>query len=229
MYRFEPRLLKIDGRMLTRIIQIGFPAGLQSVMYSLSNIIIQSSVNSLGTDTVAAWTAYGKIDSIFWMIISAFGISITTFVGQNFGAGKFDRVRKGVGQCMLMCLGATVVLSFLLYNYGGYCYQLFTGDPVVIEIGVEILQFLVPVYVTYITIEVLSGALRGVGDCWIPTLICLLGVCVIRVIWNMVAVPMNPNIYTVSFSYPLTWIITSIAFAVYYWGFSSLKKKQWKR
>lgn len=226
MYRFEPKLLKLERKMLTRIVQIGFPAGLQSVMYSLSNIIIQSSINSLGTDTVAAWTAYGKVDSMFWMIISAFGISITTFVGQNFGAGKFDRVRRGVGQCMLMSAVTTVGLSVILYYFGVYCLQLFSVDPAVVDIGIRILHFLVPFYITYVTIEILSGALRGVGDCWIPTLISLFGICVIRAIWNMVAVPMYPNVYMVSFSYPLTWVITSAAFAVYYFGFSRMGRRK---
>ena len=223
MYRFEPRLLRLDGEILKRIVQIGFPAGLQSVMYSFSNIIIQSSVNSLGTDTVAAWTSYGKIDSMFWMIISAFGISITTFVGQNYGAGKFDRVRKGVGQCMLMSALTTALLSTILYNFGSYGLRLFTQDPAVIEIGTQILKFLVPVYFTYITIEILSGTLRGMGDCWIPTLISLLGICVIRVIWNMVVVPRYPHIYTIITSYPMTWTITSISYAIYYFKFSQKK------
>ena len=223
MYRFEPRLLKLDGEILRRIVQIGFPAGLQSVMYSFSNIIIQSSVNSLGTDTVAAWTSYGKIDSMFWMIISAFGISITTFVGQNYGAGKFDRVRKGVGQCMLMSAVTTALLSTLLYNFGSYGLRLFTQDPAVIEIGTQILKFLVPVYFTYITIEILSGTLRGMGDCWIPTLISLLGICVIRVIWNMAVVPRYPHIYTIITSYPMTWTITSVSYAIYYFKFSQKK------
>ncbi|MCA5010813.1 MATE family efflux transporter, partial [Clostridioides difficile] len=105
-YRLVPKAIGIDQDMLRRIIRIGFPAGLQSVMYSSSNIIIQSSVNTLGTDTIAAWTAYGKIDSVFWMIISAFGISITTFVGQNYGAGKKDRVYKGIRVCMAMSFTA---------------------------------------------------------------------------------------------------------------------------
>lgn len=225
MHRFEPRLLRLDRPMLTKIVQIGFPTGLQSVMYSLSNIIIQSSMNSLGTDTVAAWTAYGKIDSMFWMIVSAFGISITTFVGQNFGAGKMERVRKSVGHCMLMCAGTTIVLSTVLYCFGVYCYQLFTNDPVVIDIGVQVLRFLTPAYITYITIEILSGTLRGIGDCWVPTLISLVGICVIRVVWNMVVVPVYPGVYTIAFSYPLTWVITSAAFAVYYFGFSQMRKK----
>ena len=225
MHHLEIRKVRIDGRMLHRIVQIGFPAGLQSVMYSSSNLIIQTGVNSLGTDTVAAWTAYGKIDSMFWMIVSAFGISITTFVGQNYGAGKAERVRKGVKVCMGMTFAATFVLSFVLYHWGVYAYRLFTTDQEVVRIGIDMLRFLVPFYFTYVTIEILSGALRGVSDCWVPMILCCVGICALRVIWLMVVVPMRRDIFMIMFSYPLTWVVTSGLFLGYYLGFSKLKKR----
>lgn len=223
MYRLELKKIRFDGRMFVRIIRIGFPAGLQSIMYSVSNLIIQASVNSLGTDTVAAWTAYSKIDSVYWMIINAFGIAVTTFAGQNYGAGKNDRVRKGVRVCLGMSFGSTVVLSVLLYYVGVYFYSLFTTDPEVTRIGVEMLQYLVPFYVTYVAIEILSGALRGVSDCWIPMLLSCLGVCVLRILWIVAVVPLRRDIYNIMFSYPLTWTVTSILFAVYYLLFSKLR------
>ena len=98
MYRLEWKQVRLDQRMLKRIVRIGFPAGLQSVMYGSSNVIIQAGINSLGTNTVAAWAAYSKIDAVFWMMVNSFGIAITTFVGQNYGAGKTERVHKGVRQ-----------------------------------------------------------------------------------------------------------------------------------
>ena len=220
MYRFN----WIHPDMLLRIIQIGLPAGLQSVMYSASNIIIQSSVNALGTNVVAAWTAYGKIDVIYWTIINAFGISITTFVGQNFGAGKLDRVYKGIRVCLGISAGATIFLSLLLYQFGQYIYLLFTTDAEVIAKGVEILHFLVPTLITYVCIEILSGALRGIGDCWIPMIMTALGVCLLRVVWIVVAVPLYPDIKTICFSYPLTWTVTSILFLVYFKWFSKIRK-----
>lgn len=226
MHRLVLRDIRLDKRMLARIIKIGFPAGMQSIMYSSSNVIIQAGINSLGTDTVAAWTAYSKIDSIFWMIVSAFGISVTTFVGQNYGAGKKERMRKGVRICMAMTFAATFLISFVLYFWGIYCYRLFTTDTAVIRIGVEMLRFLVPVYFTYVAIEILSGALRGVGDSWIPMLICLIGICALRVIWLMMAVPLRKNIYTIMFSYPLTWVVTTILFVIYYLFFSKVKGRQ---
>ncbi len=111
-------------------------------MYSFSNLVIrESSVNALGTDTVAAWAAYGKIDSTYWMIINALGISITTFVGQNYGAGRLDRVKRSVYVCLGISCIITVGLSTILYLTGGYIYLLFTTDAEVIAIGMKILHF----------------------------------------------------------------------------------------
>lgn len=226
MHRLVLRQIRLDSRMLKRVIRIGFPAGLQSVMYGASNVIIQTGINSLGTNTVAAWTAYSKIDSVFWMMVSSFGIAITTFAGQNYGAGLHDRVRKGVRTCMVMTIVASLFMSVLIYNWGIYGYQLFTTDADVIQIGIAMMRYLAPVYITYVAIEILSGALRGVGDCWIPMMICCVGVCVLRVMWILVVVPASRNIYTIMFSYPLTWVTTTILFAVYYLFYSKLKIKK---
>lgn len=106
-YRLIVSKIRFHRDLLFDIIKIGLPAGLQSAMYSISNLLIQSSINSFGTDTIAAWTAYGKVDSIFWMIMGAYGVSITTFAGQNFGAGKYDRIKKSVR----ICLGLAAVTS----------------------------------------------------------------------------------------------------------------------
>lgn len=227
-YKLKIREIRLHMDMLKRIIRIGFPAGLQSVMYSASNIIIQSSVNALGTDTIAAWTAYGKIDSVFWMIISAFGISITTFVGQNWGAGKKERVHKGIFVCMAMSFGATIFLSVVIYGLGSYVFLLFTTDAEVIARGTVILKYLVPTFITYVCIEIYSGALRGAGDCWVPMLITCLGVCFLRIVWIWAAVPFSPVIQTIIFSYPLTWATTSVLFFIYFNWFSSLRKHRFK-
>lgn len=223
MHHLEWSRLKMDGRMLKRTIRIGFPSGLQSVMYGISNVIIQAAINSLGTDSVAAWAAYSKIDSMFWMIVSAFGISATTFVGQNFGAGRMERVRSGVRTCMTMTIVSSLIMSVVIFNWGIYGFELFTSDKNVIAIGVSMMRYLSPVYVTYVSIEILSGALRGVGDCWIPMVLCCGGVCFLRVMWILVAVPLRRDIYMIMFSYPLTWVVTTVLFAVYYLFFSQLK------
>ncbi len=215
-YRLEPRKIRFYGDLLDRIVRIGLPAGLQSVMYSLSNVIIQASVNGFGTDVLAAWTAYGKLDGLFWMTINAFGIAITTFVGQNFGAKQYDRVKKSVRVCLLMATGVTVALSAFLLLFGETLYRMFTDDASVVEQGLAILRLLVPTYITYICVEVLSGAVRGAGDSLIPTLFTLTGVCLLRVVWILGVVPLHHTLTTVILSYPITWLVTSILFIIYY-------------
>ena len=224
MHHLEWRRMCLDRRMLQRMVRIGFPSGLQSVMYGSSNVIIQSAINSLGINFVAAGAAYSKLDSIFWMIVSSFGIAVTTFVGQNFGAKQMGRVRSGVKCCMAMTLVSSVLMSVVIYNWGIYGFELFASDPEVSAIGVAMMRYLSPLYVTYVSIEILSGALRGVGDCWIPMLLCCGGVCVLRVAWILVAVPLRRDIYTIMFSYPLTWVVTTVLFFVYYRYFSHLRK-----
>lgn len=223
-YRLEPKKIRFYGDLLDSIVRIGFPAGLQSVMYSLSNIIIQASVNSFGTDVLAAWTAYGKLDGLYWMMVSAFGVSITTFVGQNFGAKLYDRVRRSVRVCLLMTLGATVLMCAVFLLFGGTLYRLFTDDPQVIEQGMGILRLLVPTYVTYICIEVLSGAMRGAGDVLVPSLITLAGVCLLRVVWVMGIAPAYNSLSVMLLSYPITWTVASVLFVIYYFKGGWLKR-----
>lgn len=216
-YRFDPKKLGFDPEILGQVVRIGLPAGLQSVMYSVSNIVVQASVNGFGTDVVAAYTAYGKIDSVFWMTMSSFGLSITTFVGQNFGAKQYGRVKKGVLQCAGMAFAATALLMALVLPLGSWVYRFFVPDQTVIHEGLRILHFLVPVWPTYVLIEVLSGAVRGTGDSLIPMLMTSFGVCVLRIVWIVaVALPFWPSLNGVLTCYPLSWAFTSVLFLAYY-------------
>ena len=229
MYKVEWRKIRIDSRMLQRIIRIGIPAGMQSVMYNISNISIQAGVNNLGTDNVTAWATYGKVDGLYWMMINALGISVTTFVGQNYGARRMDRVRKGAGACMVIGVVLTAIVSTALYFWGYLFIELFTSDPQVQLISQSLIRFMVPTFITYITIEILSGTLRGVGDAWMPLIITGVGVCLVRVIWIIFALPHFNTILAAAFCYPMTWALTSAAFAVYYYFFSSLKRVNLKK
>lgn len=215
-YRLYMKEIRFSPELLHKIIRIGLPAGIQSTMYSASNLIIQSSINSFGTDTIAAWTAYGKIDGIFWMIMGAYGVAITTFAGQNFGAGKYDRIKKSVRICLGMAAFTSVLLSVIVLTGGSLFFHLFTDDPDVVSIGLGMMRVISPSYVTYICIEILGGTTRGCGDAVLPMLMTCVGICVLRVVWVLVVVPMRPEMSTVAFSYPLTWSATSLLFIVYY-------------
>lgn len=215
-YRVEIRRIRFDRGILRNVIRIGLPAGLQSVLYSVSNLVVQASINSFGTDAIASWAAIGKIDGFIWMVMSAFGIAITTFVGQNFGARQYDRVRSGVRVCMAMAAGLTLLVSVSFYFGAEPLFRVFTQDNNVVAVGVQMMHVLTPVYITYISIEVLSGALRGCGDVRVPTLITVFFVCGLRMLWLTTMVPLYHTIATVEFSYPLTWTLASLLFILYY-------------
>lgn len=216
LFRLEIRKIRFHREALELLIKIGLPAGLQSVMYSFSNVIIQTALNAFGTNTMAAWTACGKIDSFFWMVINAFGISITTFVGQNYGARKFGRMRKSVRICIAMAVGASISISAIFILFGRYVYQLFTTDAAVVEIGMHMITMMAPAYAIYVFIEIYSGALRGTGDVLVPMLMTCGGVCVLRILWMMFVVPIKPVIDTIIYSYPISWTLTALMFIFYY-------------
>ncbi|WP_105205274.1 MATE family efflux transporter [Neobittarella massiliensis] len=215
-YQLTLSQVRFSKGVLGSVFRVGIPAGLQSNMYTVSNIILQSCINSFGTNTVAAWTAFGKIDGFFWMIMGAFGVSITTFVGQNFGAQKYHRVRQSVRVCLGLSFGVALVASSLLYFFCQPVYRLFTADGQVIDLGVQILRSMVPFYFTYICVEILAGAIRGTGDSIVPMLITCGGVCVLRVLWVLIALPFKNELSTVLASYPITWTVTSLLFIIYY-------------
>ena len=127
-YRVELRKIRFHKDILKNVVRIGLPAGLQSVMYSFSNILIQASINSFGTTAIAAWAAIGKIDGFIWMVMNAFGIAVTTFAGQNFGARQYDRMKRCTRVGLGMCLGTIIALSALLFIFRYQLLMFFTGD-----------------------------------------------------------------------------------------------------
>lgn len=208
--------IRFFSRSLISVLRIGIPAALEAAMYTIANLIIQIFVNELGTDTVAAWGTFGKIDAVFWMVINSFGIAITTFVGQNYGAGKTQRMRKSVRICLVMSYSAAFLVSGLLYAFARPLYSLFTTDKGVVQIGVDMLRFLMPSYFLYVVIGIFSGALRGAGRVVVPMILTCGGVCLLRIIWMFGLVPIYPGIKTIMLSYPVSWGITAVLFIIYY-------------
>lgn len=216
IYQLKIKNISITPHILKKMLKIGFPAGVQSSMYTISNILIQTSINSFGTVTIAAWAAYGKIDVLFWMVISAFGVAVTTFAGQNYGAKKTDRVKEGMKISLAMAMATTIVLSVVFCIFCRPMYQIFTTESDVIDEGVAMLRFLAPTYFTFVAVEILSGTIRGCGVSFVPMLISLFGICILRVVWILVAVPLRPVFTTVELSYPITWATTSLLYIIYY-------------
>lgn len=216
IYRLRPNKIRFYKSLLIAIVTIGLPAGLQSVMYGISNIIIQTSLNSLGTETVAAHTAFAKIDAIYWMISGAFSVSIITFIGQNYGARKFDRMKKSIKVCLFMDLIASLLLTTVMMVAGPYLLRLFTSDQEVIEIGMQIIHIIAPSYALFIFIEILSSSLRGMGNVVIPMLMTCGGVCVLRILWIFLFVRTHLSVTTILMSYPISWGFTAVLFIIYF-------------
>ena len=210
------RQIRLHRSVLKSQLRIGVPAGFQSVMYNITNVIIQAALNGFGTDTAAAWSVYGKLDAVFWMVSSAFGISITTFVGQNYGARKLDRVKKSTHVCLGIDFIVSGILVIFLIFARVLLFRLFTTDTEVIRIGSEMLILITPWYIVFPFIEILSGSLRGIGDVVIPMIITMCGVCLLRVVWIIGALKLKPTIPVIIFSYPITWISTAVLFIFYY-------------
>ncbi|MBQ2706480.1 MAG: MATE family efflux transporter [Agathobacter sp.] len=213
---FSIREIRIDWNTLKTQIYIGFPGGIQSSMYSLSNMILQVAVNGIGTDAAAAWTTLAKMDAIYWMVGGSLGTALTTIVGQNYGAGKMDRVKKSVSIGIRMYYAFAIVIVIVLMAFQRPLFSLFTDNQAVIEIAVSCFSIMALFYILFSFIEIYSCALRGMGDVVIPTIMTMVGICGFRVLWSIFVVPMNPSMELISWSYPYSWALTSLCFIIYY-------------
>ena len=203
-------------KMAGRILQMGLPLGFAEVMYTFANVVLMAVINGFGTDTVAAYAAYGKIDALFWMVVGSFGVAVTTFVGQNMGAGRWDRVMQSIRDCAVMMFLILGVVIVTLYIFARPLQQLFCTDPDVVLIGARMMHFLMPFYILYIPVEIMFSALRGMGNSLIPTIITFFGVCVLRSAWGLFIVPFHHTVNMVLLGFPVTWVVTDLAFAVYF-------------
>ena len=215
-YKLRLSELRLNGAYLSNMLKIGIPAGLQSSMYSVSNMIIQVGVNTLGTIVVASWAMSSKTDGIFWALSNALGAAITTFVGQNIGAGKFDRVKQCVKQGLVLALIITLTTSCLLLLFGKPLLRLLTSDGDVITTTYTIMTYLVPFYFTWSFTEVLSAVLRGAGDAVNPVIIVGLGICLFRIIWVATAFAYFGTLFSLCISYVISWTLTSFSLLIYY-------------
>ena len=214
--RLELKKIRFHGKILRSILQIGIPAGIQFMMFDLSNLIVQSSINSFGEAAVAAWVAYGKADGITWMLSGAIGVSVTTFAGQNFGAQKYDRMRRAVWICLALGTIMGGGMALLEYFFREPLLGLFTTDREVIAIGSRMMAQIVLFNVMFMPIETFGGAMRGTGYALVPTAIMLVCVCLARVLWVTIVVSQIHTIEMLCLAYPVTWTLCTLVFAIVY-------------
>ena len=208
--------LRIDKRVLKEIARIGLPAGIQGMVFSFSNICVQSAVNSLGSDIVAGSAAALNFEYFAFFMLNAFTQACVTFTSQNYGAGEYARCRKIAVQCSLMGFLASGAMCLLFLALGSTALRFYTTESAVIAVGLVRMKYCLLFQFTSVLMDTLSGSMRGLGYSLIPALISLAGSCGLRLVWIYVIFPMNPTYETLLAVYPLTWAITSLAMFIAY-------------
>ncbi|MDR1831141.1 MAG: MATE family efflux transporter [Fusobacteriaceae bacterium] len=218
VWRITIKKIRIHPVMLYKMVRVGIPRALQSVQFSVANMLVQSSFNLLGITAVAGWTVDGKVEQVFWMILNCFGVSITVFTAQNLGARKYERVREGLRVTLRMSFFTTAACSVIMLLMGPFFCRFFTSDPGVLAYAVSILRICAPCYLFYIAVEIIAGFLYGLGISFEPMLIMTTGICVFRIFWVIFVINAapEPTLYRVITVYPTTWALTSLMFILYY-------------
>ena len=214
-YRLELSKIKIDKRMMSRILKIGIPSGVQQSIISLSNVIVQANVNSFGAAAMAGFGSYCKIDGFVMLPLQSFCMAATTFTGQNVGARNIPRVKKGIFQGLVIGAVYTAVMSAVLFFQVDRVLRIFSSDPAVLEYGHRTMYLLLPFYMTMTVHNILMGSFRGAGKTMVSMLIGVGNMCILRMIYINLAVPFFPSYGAVMLCYPITWITTMLMDIVY--------------
>lgn len=216
--RVEPRLLRIDPASLRKILRIGLPAGLQSAVFSFSNIVIQFAVNSLGTVVMAASSAALNLEILTYDILFAFNQACTTFTSQNYGAGKLRRCRRTLFITIGEATGTLAVAVAAVLFFGRPLLAIFNSDPAVVDIGYIRLMTVIPAHFFSLLYEIQSGYLRGFGISLIPSVLTIAGVCGIRLAWIQWVFPLDPTFQRIMLVYPVSLGVTALLiFAALMW------------
>lgn len=208
--KVEFKKLRIDGKVFAKIMQIGLPAGIQSAVFAVANIVIQGAINSLGTTVIAASSAAFNIEIIAYNVMNSFSQACTTFVGQNFGANKIDRCKKTLFLCLIEDAIASGTAILIVLITGKFLLSIFNNNPEVIEIGYTRLVIIFIAYIFSMLYEVMSGYLRGFGFSLVPAILTTVGVCVLRIIWINTVFPANRTFVTIMTAYPVSLATTAL-------------------
>ena len=215
-YQLHLRQLKIHPSILSEVIRVGLPSGVQNAIVSFSNVIVQSNINAFGSTAMAGCGAYTKIDGFAILPVTSYSMAITTFTGQNIGAGRFDRVRQGTKVCLTLSLITTLLISLLLFLFGDTALSIFTSDPAVINYGHIMLTLLVPGYFLLAISHAISGVLRGANRAATAMIIVISCWCGLRMAWILTSVPIFHSIHVVLLGWPISWLVSTIIFILYY-------------
>lgn len=208
--RIRKEELRFDGNVFGRIIRIGLPAGVQSAVFSIANIVIQAAINSLGTVVIAASSAAFNIEIFAYYMLNSFSQACTTFTGQNYGAGQLKRCRKVLLLCIVEDFIATAATIILVLLSGKVLLSIFNDDPQVISIGYTRLLVVFSAYIFSMLYENLSGYLRGFGISLVPAILTIIGVCGVRFFWIFAVFPRHKTFTTIMMAYPISLATTAV-------------------
>ncbi|MBP3892684.1 MAG: MATE family efflux transporter [Atopobiaceae bacterium] len=232
-WRLHPSKIRVNGSIARDMLKCAVPLAAQNAIFPLSNMVVQSTVNGFGSDTVVAWGLCGRIGSVAWLVSDAFAMSATTFSAQNFGAGDYRRMKRGLHVSLLMAtIGMALVEAIICLNARELSW-LFANDSSIVRLTSWLILITVPFYVIFSFMDIIAGVIRGAGESLMPMVIIGLGTCVLRLVWMLAVVPRYHSIVTVVVSYPFTWTITTIMFIFYYrhggWLTRSLRTARHRR
>lgn len=221
IYKLHLSKIRFHKDVFLKIVNIGIPAGIQSMVISFSNVVVQSNVNRFGAVTMAGFAASGKIDSFIYMVENALGLTATTFVGQNIGAKQYERVRVGVKHIIGLAVGAVVIFGGIVAIFAPQLIRLVNNEPEVVAVGTVQLRILALTYWLLAVPEVLSGSIRGSGISVAPMIISMANMCLLRLVWLAVVMPIFNDFRVVSVCYTVSWFVTAACYLIY------VKKSNW--
>ena len=215
--RVIPREIRLHKKMAARIIRVGLPTGIQNMVISFSNVLVQASVNSYGAAAMAGFAAYMKIDGFNILPVTSFSMAATTFVGQNYGAGNLKRVKNGMWVTLGMSVLYTLCTGTLLLAFQNPIMHLFTSDETVVAFGGSAMHYFCPFYFLLAILHGMAGAVRGTGRSVPPMVVLLISLCLFRVVWIQFVLPFFAGIEGVFVLYPVSWALGAVLMALYAW------------
>ena len=222
VYQFSYKNFGYDKEMLKDILLIGIPFSIQSMLFAIPTTFIQQKINSFGTNAVAAFSAYSTIDNMFWCYANALGTACLTIAGQNYGKGNIKRVKNTAYTTVGLFIFGSLIYGFVFYNFGNYLVSFFLSDLETIDISYRMIKVIACSYITYGIIEAVSSICKAIGNAKAIMYIAFVTICVVRIVYIMFYPQINP-VYPI-FSYPLSWIIASITYAIYFFNIKKLKQ-----
>ena len=208
--RLHVKQIRLDKEKFLQILEIGLPAGIQGSIFSISNVLIQTSVNSFGSTIMAGNGAAANIEGFVYAGMNAFYQSCLTFTGQNYGAKKFDRILKTLGSCLFLVTVTGLVLGVGAWFFGDILLSIYASEQAVIEAGLIRLFYVSMPYFLCGIMDVMVGSLRGLGYSIVPMIVSLIGACGLRILWLVTVFPMYNTIDSIYISYPVSWTITAL-------------------